>query len=247
MLDSPVTDVTPVAIATAADADAYPPGTSATTFGYGVTDVDQTVSPQILRSGRVTIHSDRACLSMLRQIESDEQFVAATMLCTADPDHRPPYTSGCFGDSGGPLVVSRTDGTPLEVGIDNWGVFCGDHHGDPENYADVAVIAPFATAASPSWQPLPLGRPMLRGTIATGHVAFCQAPAYADPQPTKLTYRFSDATHSLADTSSRRFVIPGALAHRRLFCTVKAQTQGGTTVSEDSLSTLVAGRGRLHG
>src|SRR4029077_3004974 len=133
---------------------------------------------------------------------------------------------GCFGDSGGPLVVTRVDGTPLQVGIDNWGVFCGDHHGDPENYADAAVIGPFATAPSPSWQPLALGRPMLHGTIATGHVAFCQPPAYADPPPTQLLHNFSDGSRSLADTTSRRFVIPAALAQRRLFCTVQAQTPG---------------------
>jgi trypsin len=248
-LDHPVNDIAPIALATATNAAAYAAGTRATTYGYGVDGAHRQVGAGVLRSGAVEIHGDRDCESLLAQVDSADEFVAPQMLCTTDPDGRAPFVSGCFGDSGGPLVIAAPGVPPLEVGIDNWGVYCGAHDGDPENYADVAAVEAFATAATVRWQPLALARPTLRGTFDTGHTVFCTAPAYADPQPTKLVYSFDDHGVSVARPSTRRrFHIPSLLRDERLTCSVAAESAGGRTFSDESAAARIgAGRGTLHG
>ncbi len=247
-LDAPVTDITAIRLAAPADTALYGPGTTAETYGFGVTNAERQSGSGALRRAVVRIHSDRDCLSLLAAIDPSDEFRALPMLCTTDPDATAPYASGCFGDSGGPLVVTAPDGTPLQVGVDNWGVACGEKHGDPENYTDVAVIQPFATAAAPVWQPRALDRPQLHGTVATGRTVFCTAPIYADPQPTRLLYRFAvDGLAIGRPSTTRRYVIPDALRHDTLTCAVAAETRGGRTFSEDSRAAFVAGRAQLHG
>jgi hypothetical protein len=245
-LDQPVTDIAPIGLATSADAALYRPGTRATTIGLGIThDTEDAVGA--LRAGTVEIHSDRDCTARLSPLGAADQYIGADMLCTTDPDQMAPFVSGCFGDSGGPLVVNGADGLPLEVAIDDWGVFCGEHHGDPENYADAAVISSFALTPDPVWEPISLTRPQLSGTVAVGRTVFCTPPAYADPQPTKLFYEFDDGPIRLVRSSQRRFQIPASLRGERLSCAVLAQTIGGPSLSDASRSTLVTGRAQLHG
>ncbi len=246
-LDAPITDVAPIRLATAADAALYRAGTRATTIGLGITDYNDSDAVGALRAGTVEIHSDAACSSLLAIVHSDSEYVPAAMLCTTDPDGRAPFVSGCFGDSGGPLVVTAADGAPLQVGIDDWGAYCGTRHGDPENYADVAAIVAFAMTANPVWEPVALGRPKLTGTVATGRTVFCTPPTYADPQPTRLAYAFDDGPVRLVRSSSRRFTIPASLRGDHLSCSVKALTIGGATLSDESASARIAGRARLHG
>ncbi len=241
-LDAPLTDIAPVRLATKTDSAAYAPGALATTLGYGVTLVPQSGSQKMLNSGAVEIRSDSSCRSLLTPLRAAHDYNAAAMLCTTDPDGHKPFASGCRGDSGGPLVVTVA-GADLEVGLDDWGVHCGTHNGDPENYADIAAIHAFAAARSPQWAPIALGPglPKLRGTVAIGHTVSCVAPHYAKPQP-KLTYTFTDGGFALSDSRGRRFVIRRDLLGVHLSCRVQARTRGGESDTADSPTVLVGHR-----
>lgn len=245
-LDQPVTDIAPIKLATSADAQLYGPGTHATTLGLGITH-DTVDAVGELRAGAVEIHGDGDCRFRLSLVGAADQYVGADMLCTTDPDGMAPFVSGCFGDSGGPLVVNGPDDAPLEVGIDDWGVYCGARHGDPENYADAAVISSFALTPQPVWQPVALSRPRLAGTVAVGGTVFCTPPTYANPQPTKLFYEFDNGPTRLVRSSRRRYVIPASQRGGHLSCAVKAQTIGGPELSDNSPSAVISGRARLHG
>jgi hypothetical protein len=239
-LDAPITDIAPVRLATRADVALYAPGTLVTTLGYGITFVGQTEPRGVLHSGVVEIRADGTCRSLLTPFHAADDYNAAAMLCTTDPDAQKPFVSGCNGDSGGPLVAAAA-GADLQVGLDDWGVHCGTHDGDPENYADIAAIDAFATVHSPQWAPIAFGLPKLRGTVATGHTVSCVAPHYAKPQP-KLTYTFTDGGDPLSDSHSRRFTIRRELRGVHLSCRVQARTRGGESDTGDSPAVFVGHR-----
>ena len=236
-LDAPITDIAPIRLATAADAALYRAGTRATTIGLGITDYNDSDAVGALRAGTVEIHSDAACSSLLAIVHSDSEYVPAAMLCTTDPDGRAPFVSGCFGDSGGPLVVTAADGAPLQVGIDNWGAYCG-------TATAIRRTTPTSPRSSRSRDRQPgMGARRARapeadrhgrhGAYGVLHAAHLRRPP-ADP-PRLCVRRRSRAPRALVEPALHD---PGVAARRPFSCTVKAQTHGGATVSDESASAL---------
>jgi len=232
LLDAPVTDVAPIRLAQAADAPLYAGGALLTTVGYGSID-RQGNGADVLRFAEVQARSDGECTSLLAPLGAAMTFVGATMICTTDPDGAPPYRSACYGDSGSPLVAKASDGTLVQVGVDDWGVACGFRNGDPENYVEVPTVAAFALSPAPVLRPEARGRPKLTGTPRVGRTLRCSKPRFRSPQPDRVRRAFfvySGRTSRIVSRGSGSYRIPRAFRGRRLGCLAIASSAGGEIV-----------------
>lgn len=231
-LDAAVTDLPPIRLAQPADASLYAPGALLTTVGLG--SIDRTgAGSGVLRFAAVAARADADCTSLLTPLASADSFVAATMICTTDPDGAAPFASSCYGDSGSPLVATAPDGSPVQVGVDDWGVACGFKNGDPENYVEVPSIAEFALSPAPVFRPEPISRPKFTGTPKVGRKVRCSKPRFNDPQPDKVTRAFYVASGSSSRIVARAtgtYRIPRSLRGQRLSCVVLAHSAGGEIV-----------------
>jgi secreted trypsin-like serine protease len=115
---------TPVALSGTDDSALTAGGTPATILGWGATDPDHLVLPDLLQEAVVPIIANDEC--------SDSHgllFKADAMLCAGVLASEPGAGDGvdvCSGDSGGPILV-RTGATWTQVGITSWGFECGSH------------------------------------------------------------------------------------------------------------------------
>jgi secreted trypsin-like serine protease len=113
-LSSPVTGITPIDLAVAAD-DAYEvAGTVLTVIGWGTTRAKgQPSYPDDLQEVDVPAVGDGRCSRVY-----GTSFHRATMLCAGGPG-----IDSCYGDSGGPLFARRAEG-PVQLGVVSWGNGC---------------------------------------------------------------------------------------------------------------------------
>jgi hypothetical protein len=236
-LNAPITTIAPIRLAQPADGALYAGGAPLTTIGFGSVDADGNGSG-VLRFAHVQARSDAECSALLAPLDAADSFVGAAMTCTTDPDKVAPFSSGCYGDSGGPLVAQATDGTLVQVGVDDWGVACGFKNGDPENYVEVPVIAAFALAAAPSWRPEPTRRPKFTGTVKVGRKVRCSLPRFSPAAPPDKVSRGFFRLVRTADGNEFRLVGRGAslrikrkLRGKRLTCAAVGHSPGGTVVT----------------
>lgn len=119
-LAAPVTGVTPIQLATAANDNFEAAGTPLTVIGWGNTDArpGHTTFPNALREVSVPAVTDAACAKIYHKF-----LVQATMLCAGAPD-----LDSCQGDSGGPLFATTPTGVRIQMGIVSWGQGCGKNH-----------------------------------------------------------------------------------------------------------------------
>lgn len=230
-LSAPVTDVKPIRLAQAADADLYAPGTRLTTVGRGTTTnkpVDDD-GAGVLRFAEVQARSDADCRALLDRVDAAAAFDPATMLCTTDPDGGAPYRSACYGDSGSPLVGRGPDGEAVQVGLDDWGVACGYADGDPENYVEVPAVAGFALNPAPVFRPEPERRPTFSGVPEVGRRVLCRAPRYRAPRPDRVARAFVVITPRSAHVVGRGawLRVRRSLRGHRLTCVTQAGSAGG--------------------
>ncbi|WP_282085271.1 serine protease [Aquimarina algiphila] len=80
--------------------------------GWGATDVNGTIFPEILRRTNVSIKSHNICKTNYAAVNST---VTDNMICAANPDK-----DTCGGDSGGPLYTIINNNGIL-LGITSWG------------------------------------------------------------------------------------------------------------------------------
>lgn len=154
-LSRPSTLGVPLAYAHPGDESYYPPGTLATTTGWGATSEGGSGSDE-LREVQVPIVSDAQCAAYY-----GSSLDPATEVCAG-------YAQGgkdsCQGDSGGPFIVPKGSGWLL-VGVVSWGDGCARPN-VPGVYAEVAALSAFidqhlgsggSAAASSAAPALPAG------------------------------------------------------------------------------------------
>lgn len=115
-LETPVTDVTPIKLASDVSTDAA--GTNATVIGWGTTREGGARAP-ILQKVDVPIVSNEACDAALKAL-NPSYGVTDTMLCGGFDEGK---KDSCQGDSGGPFFV-KVDGENVQNGVVSWGIGC---------------------------------------------------------------------------------------------------------------------------
>jgi secreted trypsin-like serine protease len=107
------TTAPPIALAAAPDAGLLAAGTKLTIAGWGLTSPKAKEGSPVLKAGETIVQDNAECKSQSRRYYPF--YSPALQLCAIDsPSDK---VSGCFGDSGGPAIATRTDGTPVEVGV----------------------------------------------------------------------------------------------------------------------------------
>lgn len=101
----------PVALATAADAALWQPGSDASVVGWGATD-GRGRGAGILRQGLLNVADDSNCAAQ------HPNYRSAVMLCGDGTE-----SDACQGDSGGPLF-SLAGPTPVQIGVTSFGFAC---------------------------------------------------------------------------------------------------------------------------
>ncbi|ROI81846.1 Hyaluronan-binding protein 2 [Anabarilius grahami] len=96
--------------------DSFPDETQCTISGYGATEKEHAVSPQLLDAKALLI-SQKRCMS--RNVYGNR--MDDSMMCAGYMQGK---TDSCQGDSGGPLVCEKDD-THYIYGVVSWGDSCG--------------------------------------------------------------------------------------------------------------------------
>ncbi|XP_056627615.1 hyaluronan-binding protein 2 [Triplophysa dalaica] len=96
--------------------DSFPDGTKCTISGYGVTEKNDTASPQLL-DAKILLIPQRRCMSRnMYGTRMDD-----SMMCAGYLEGK---IDSCQGDSGGPLICKK-DETHYLHGVVSWGDRCG--------------------------------------------------------------------------------------------------------------------------
>uniref|UniRef100_A0A671NKN5 Neurotrypsin n=1 Tax=Sinocyclocheilus anshuiensis TaxID=1608454 RepID=A0A671NKN5_9TELE len=96
--------------------DSFPDETMCTISGYGTTEKEYAVSPQLL-DAKVLLISQKRCMS--RNVYGNR--LDDSMMCAGYMQGK---TDSCQGDSGGPLVCQKAE-THYIYGVVSWGDSCG--------------------------------------------------------------------------------------------------------------------------
>jgi secreted trypsin-like serine protease len=116
ILTAPVS-APPIALATGADAALYEPGDELTVAGWGIDDRDTGHAPNQLQAATVPVEEASRCKEGTKRFYPF--FDPNRQVCAIDAPHF--HITTCHGDSGGPAIATRTDGTPVEVGVTSLG------------------------------------------------------------------------------------------------------------------------------
>jgi secreted trypsin-like serine protease len=116
ILTAPVT-APPIALATGADAALYEPGDELTVAGWGIDNRNTGHAPNQLQSATVPIEEASRCKEGTRRYYPF--FDPTRQVCAIDAPKF--HITTCHGDSGGPAIATRTDGTPVEIGVTSLG------------------------------------------------------------------------------------------------------------------------------
>lgn len=97
------------------------PGTTSVALGWGTTDPEHPILPDILQQATIPIVSDDECAEAHGLLFKELAMLCAGILATG-PDTGD-GVDVCNGDSGGPLLV-QDGGVWKQVGITSWGFEC---------------------------------------------------------------------------------------------------------------------------
>lgn len=161
-----------VAPAVAGQEALYPPGTMATTIGWGDRDIrlDLQYYPLYLREVEVPIVSDDDCSAAY-----PGELVADQMICAGDMVDG--GEDSCYGDSGGPLMVPNGEHW-LQVGVVSTGRGCA-RRPFPGIYTEVAAYEDFVTRyLDPDTVPDPITEPHQRPVSPTASRISWKAPFF---------------------------------------------------------------------
>jgi secreted trypsin-like serine protease len=200
ILAKPVTDVTPVPIATAADAAALEqPGLGVSLLGYGPSRAPFKLPPNAnfgppsvapLQIGQLSLISDAQCLVAY------PKAIVAGDICSEDLANDPTPVVGCPGDSGGPLLAPGPNG-PVEIGITSWGLEVKNFGCGKARLPDVDMRVSNFTTFITNPHPILAPRTTTLPTITGAHTLTCHAPAFTGSKAT-LSYQWAVATHGYA-------------------------------------------------
>lgn len=222
-LDQPVTTATPVPIVSPrSGAPAVLIGLGVSRYGGGGFGTFRKVSLQI--------RPDSECRSRLHAVDPPQarNYDPRSMVCTIDPDGRPPYRSGCNGDSGSPLLMRNVSGTLGVTGVDSWGIACGTSHGDPEIFSQPSAVRAFIRDENPPWYPAPAGRVSLPGPIQVGTPATCAIPPWVVPPRRVQIGWLVDDEEPMGSFDKPTYTPRSRDEGRRLQCVAFAENRGGS-------------------
>jgi secreted trypsin-like serine protease len=241
LLKHPLTKITPVRLATGADAALEAPGTAATVIGYGETAPipapNAPPTPTLpLQQGAETVITAGDCA------QAYPRAIRPSMICTEDLSHHTPLIQACAGDSGGPVIASTPSG-PVQIGVTSWGPevmdgACGEKF-LPEVPMRVSSFTGFITSKHPVIEPFAKGNavPKIIGTARIARTVTCRPP-HLRGAPATLSYGWSETQGQGVVTipGARRSTLTITKAiyrraephARRLFCSVAARNAGGT-------------------
>jgi secreted trypsin-like serine protease len=107
----------PIAMATTADTALYEAGDELTIAGWGIDDRNTGHAPNQLQAATVPVEEAGRCKRGTRGFYPF--FDPTRQVCALDiPGFK---ITTCHGDSGGPAIATRTDGTPVEIGVTSLG------------------------------------------------------------------------------------------------------------------------------
>lgn len=239
-LDRPVTDITPVRLAAAADG-LTAPGQPVTIIGRGVPFTGQEPRDLIFRSAVETIVPDARCGSVIgAAVQRGWSLCTLDPSAPADPDAPGTFVSTCHGDSGGPLLAGR-DGTTYVLGTVSGGEDCGSAHGDV--YGDAVRGRAFALAAHPVWMPYTAGRPVLRGHGRVGSLLRCVVPWQDRPTQTVWdvwSIRRDGQLMGDRPAAAGRYRVGTRDRGKRLVCAANGFNAGGNFVTRSSRPVRIA-------
>ncbi len=247
LLKKPITTITPVRVAGAADAALEAPGVQTTLIGYG-----DTVPPPDV--GAPPMHPlQQGTMPVIGASDCGRAFPRAiqpSMGCSEDLAHHAPLIQACPGDSGGPVVVSTPAG-PVQIGVTSWGPetmngACGEKF-LPDVYMRTAAFTAFINQKKPAIEPFikrrrntsgGFSRPVVKivGTPRAGHKLTCKAPKLGG-DPYKLSYTWSVTRgvrvvvlpHATKQTLEITRSLYRAPKHdRNVICRATARNAGGT-------------------
>lgn len=111
---TPVNNIPPVRLATAADDELELPPSVLTVIGWGTTSTRKMSYPNELRKVDVPAVLDSVCRSAY-----GASLHVNSMVCAGAPN-----IDSCYGDSGGPLFDNTNTTAEVQVGIVSWGKGC---------------------------------------------------------------------------------------------------------------------------
>jgi len=161
ILTAPVT-APPIALATSADAALYEPGDELTVAGWGIDNRNTGHAPNQLQSATVPIEEPSRCKEGTRRYYPF--FDPSRQVCAIDAPKF--HITTCHGDSGGPAIATRTDGTPVEIGVTS----LGDGSCNPASPAVFTRVDQISSWVQSWIDAVEAGGPMPKVTVPKAHI-----------------------------------------------------------------------------
>jgi secreted trypsin-like serine protease len=152
----------PIALATTADAALYEPGDELTIAGWGIDDRKTGHAPEQLQAASVPVEEAGRCKRGTRRFYPF--FDPTHQVCALDiPGFK---VTACHGDSGGPAIATRTDGTPVEIGVTS----LGDGSCNPSSPAVFTRVDQISTWVQSWINAVELGAPAPQVVVPKSHL-----------------------------------------------------------------------------
>ncbi len=244
-LESPLS-ITPIQLIAANESALWDDNSPATALGWGQTDPQNFVYPDILQEVVLPIHSDTACSANMGRLFSAESQICGGLLSSAN--HLNDGTDVCYGDSGGPLVVFNGSNWKL-VGLTSWGFECaGPQYGV---YSRVAAVRDWLTMPL-DFPPTATSLPTLVSdlyideySIPVGATLSCQGAEF-DTLDGNLSYTFTVISDEMVETfgsESNSFTVLPEQQNTIIDCSVTLTKENLATGTAKSINELSVGTG----
>jgi len=152
----------PIALATTADAALYEPGDELTIAGWGIDDRKTGHAPDQLQAASVPVEEAGRCKRGTRRFYPF--FDPTHQVCALDiPGFK---VTACHGDSGGPAIATRSDGTPVEIGVTS----LGDGSCNPSSPAVFTRVDQISTWVQSWINAVELGAPAPQVVVPKSHL-----------------------------------------------------------------------------
>jgi secreted trypsin-like serine protease len=152
----------PIALATTADAALYEPGDELTIAGWGIDDRKTGHAPTQLQAASVPVEEAGRCKRGTRRFYPF--FDPIHQVCALDISGF--KVTACHGDSGGPAIATRTDGTPVEIGVTS----LGDGSCNPSSPAVFTRVDQISTWVQSWINAVELGAPAPQVVVPKSHL-----------------------------------------------------------------------------
>lgn len=233
-LESPVTDIEPIAPVSPAEEAMWGADTSATLIGWGVTDGTIPIRPDHLQEAQMPIHSFDQCLDTIGL-----DFKQSSMMCAgklASSQNNSDGIDACNGDSGSPLMVF--DGNVWKViGLTSWGYDCGSSRA----WGVYARVSRFLEWIHSKPIALPYIRegeyPYVSGVPQVGQTLRCNKGNWQGENISSYTYQWIDSESGrIARANKITYKVRPSDMGRQFNCSVTATNPGGSATADSDLA-----------